>query len=319
MWQWQKLGPIFNPADHGIDWMNHYGQCPSTLVYDEFVRVFFCTRPPPDELNRTVSRCGFVDLARGDLTKILAVSPVPVLPLGGRGCFDEFGTYPVSVIRHGGEVRLYYGGVTRCESVKFDVAIGCAVSTDDGHSFTKMGTGPVLSSYLNEPFVISSPKIKYFNDNWHLFYISGTTWLDQSKSPEVVYKIRHAKSNDGIDWIRTGVNIIPDKIKHNESQASADVYYANDKYHMFFSYRHSVDFRNQAKGYRIGYAVSTDLIHWKRSDSRVGITVSDSGWDSEMIAYPHVFALDGQVYMLYQGNGFGIDGFGLARLEGELA
>ena len=46
------------------------------------------------------------------------------------------------------------------------------------------------------------------------------------------------------------------------------------------------------------------------------MTRSASGWDSEMVNYPNVFTVDGEVYMLYQGNGMGRTGFGLARLAG---
>jgi hypothetical protein len=38
------------------------------------------------------------------------------------------------------------------------------------------------------------------------------------------------------------------------------------------------------------------------------------GWDAQMANYPHVFALDDEVYMLYQGNEMGRTGMGLARL-----
>jgi hypothetical protein len=34
-----------------------------------------------------------------------------------------------------------------------------------------------------------------------------------------------------------------------------------------------------------------------------------------MQCYPHVFQLDGAVYMLYNGNEFGRAGFGMAILE----
>jgi hypothetical protein len=50
------------------------------------------------------------------------------------------------------------------------------------------------------------------------------------------------------------------------------------------------------------------------------IATSDDpkAFDSEMIAYPHVFELDGKTYMMYLGNSVGRYGFGLAELEGEL-
>ena len=56
----------------------------------------------------------------------------------------------------------------------------------------------------------------------------------------------------------------------------------------------------------------------RREDEKVGIDVSHDGWDSNMISYPHVFELDGEIIMLYLGNEFGRNGFGLAKLEGEL-
>ena len=43
--------------------------------------------------------------------------------------------------------------------------------------------------------------------------------------------------------------------------------------------------------------------------------VSEEGWDSEMLAYPHVFEIDNSIYMLYLGNQVGRHGFGLAKLE----
>jgi predicted GH43/DUF377 family glycosyl hydrolase len=88
---------------------------------------------------------------------------------------------------------------------------------------------------------------------------------------------------------------------------------------MFFCYRYSTHFRSKQKGYRIGYASSTDLINWKRDDSKAGIDVSQDGWDSEMISYPHVFELDSRIYMAYLGNQVGRFGFGLAVLTGELS
>ena len=60
---------------------------------------------------------------------MLALAEQPILPLGGLGCFDEFGTYPVSVMADGKLdcMRAYYAGWTRCESVPFDTAIGMAL------------------------------------------------------------------------------------------------------------------------------------------------------------------------------------------------
>ena len=68
-------------------------------------------------------------------------------------------------------------------------------------------------------------------------------------------------------------------------------------------------------GYRIGYAESDDGIKWERMDDIAGLDVSPIGWDSEMVAYPYVFKHRGKKYMLYNGNGYGRTGFGLAVWE----
>lgn len=312
---WKKKGRVFDPTELKTPgWMNEFAQAPSVLVFDDFVRVYFSCRPKPDPAGQYVSYSGFVDLDRGDLFRIRRISEQPILPLGELGTFDEFGTYPVSVIRDNGGYLAYYGGWTRCASVPFNVAIGVARSRD-GEIFEKMGNGPVLSYSMHEPFILSGPKIRRFGDKLHLFYIAGRKWVMDSGKPEPVYKIRSAVSDDGIRWTKLNKDLVPDKVEADEAQASPDVIFLNGLYHMFFCYRYSTSYRGKEKGYRIGYAFSKDLENWTRDDSKVGIDISPEGWDSEMISYPHVFELDGKINMFYLGNQVGKYGFGLAELE----
>jgi len=321
MFKWEKLGKIFDPTEFkNIPWMHEFAQAPSCLIFDDFVRVYFSCRPKPDATGQYVSRCAYIDLSRGNLFRILRVSPKPILELGELGTFDEFGTYPVSVIRDGKDVHAYYGGWTRCESVPFNVAIGYAVSKDGGETFKKIGTGPILSYSPDEPFILSGPKVRRYGNTWYLWYIAGRSWKIANGKPEPIYKIRMASSMDGINWTKLHKDIIPDRLGEDEAQASPDVIFARGKYHMFFCYRQASDFRrNKDRSYRIGYAFSDDLMNWTRDDLLVGIDVSENGWDSEMLAYPHVLELDGTVYLLYLGNQVGRYGFGAARLDGVLA
>jgi predicted GH43/DUF377 family glycosyl hydrolase len=253
---------------------------------------------------------------------VLRVAEQPILALGELGEFDEFGTYPVSVAREGAhsgnEVRAYYAGWTRCESVPFNVAIGMATSVDGGATFTKAGPGPVLSYTQDEPFVLSGPKVRRFGGQWQLFYIAGRKWKLVEGRAEPVYKIRMATSSDGIHWTKHNRDLIESRVEEDEAQASPDVIYANGKYHMFFCYRYSSHYRGKEFGYRIGYASSPDMFNWTRDDARAGLDVSPSGWDEEMVSYPHVFELDGRIYMAYLGNQVGRHGFGLAVLDGAL-
>lgn len=315
------MGRVFNPVEitNRPNWMFEYAQAPCVLKFDDFIRVYFSCRPPRDSHGQCVSYSAWIDLDRKNLFNIVNRATLPIMELGEKGCFDEFGIYPISVLRDTNRIILYYTGHTRCESVPFDTAIGIAISNDDGKTFLRMGRGPVLSHSLDEPFVISGPKIRKFNDLYHLFYIAGKNWIEKNGQKEIVYKIRLAISEDGIQWVKVNRNIIEDKLGLNEVQASPDVFFWKGKYHMFFCYMLTPDFRsNKELSYRIGYASSKNLMNWTRDDTKAGITVSTDGFDNEMIAYPHVFELDGKIFMLYLGNEVGRYGFGLAELEGQL-
>ena len=323
MFKWKKRGLIFDIISYKDrpEWMFNFAQGQNVLEFDNFLRVYFCCREKPNTNGQTVSRVAYVDLDKNDLSHILKISNKPVLELGGLGEFDEFGTYPFSVIRDNNKIYGYYGGVTRCESIPFNTAIGCCVSNDNGESFKKIGKGPVLSYSLYEPFNIGSPKIRKFNDKWFLTYVSGVKWVQGDTRPEVCYKLRLAVSQDGVNWEKYNKNIIEDKLGEDEAQACGDIIYKNGKYHMFFCYRKNLDFRkNPNNTYRIGYAFSNDMENWIRDDDRAGIDISsnNSDWDSEMVAYPNVFELNNKIYMLYLGNEVGKYGFGLAELEGDL-
>lgn len=316
IFQWQKLGKVFDPrAYSGRPWLACFAQAPATLIFDDVVRVYFSCRPQPDANGHFTSYSSWVDLDRTDLTRVVRVADAPVLPLGETGTFDEFGTYPISVIKTEDGVLAYYAGWTRCESVPFNVAIGAALSRDGGAHFEKLGQGPIIGYSPDEPFVMSGPKIRKFGETYYLFYIAGTKWVLHEGRPEPVYRIRMAMSDDGRNWVKHGHHLIDTVVEEDEAQASPDVHFHDGRYHMFFCYRYSTDYRGHARGYRIGYAHSADLRTWQRDDSLCGMHPSETGWDSEMVSYPHVFQVDGQTYMAYLGNEVGREGFGLARLE----
>jgi len=295
MFEWSKLGKIFNPVDvTGKQWLHEFSQAPATLVFDDFVRVYFSCRSQRDKDGQFVSYSAFVDLDRNNLFNLVGIADEPVFALGEKGCFDEFGTYPMSVIKKDNQIWAYYAGWTRCQSVPFNTAIGVAISHNDGQTFDKLGAGPILSYSLDEPFIISGPKIRKFKDQYYLFYICGKQWVEVNGNPEMSLKIRLATSSDGLIWHKHNKNLISEVNGANESQASPDVFYANGMYHMFFCNWNPDSFR-QTKTRRIGYAYSNDLFNWTRDDS-----------------------IDGSIYMLYLGNEVGRYGFGLARLEGEL-
>jgi len=316
MLKWKKLGNIFDPADHDTaPWMHEYAQLPFPLEIDgNILRVYFATRPQKGNDLQYISRSGYVDLNKNNVNQILNISKEPILDLGGTGTFDEFGCMTSSFIRYRGEIFAYYTGWTRMQSVPYSMAIGMAKSEDGGTMFKKISEGPILGITYMEPYLLSGPIVKRINRKWHMWYLTGTKWVLYDRKFEPVYKIAHATSRNGIDWNRDGRSVIP-SIYEDECQVSFALFHFQDIWNVIFAYRRPVDFReNIINSYRLGYAWSTDLVNWQRDDSLSDLDVSQSGWDSEMLAYPQVCELNGRVLLFYCGNNFGFNGFGCAEL-----
>lgn len=313
---WNKQGKIFDPTDYKLMGNCHeFAQSPQALVLDDRIRIFFSTREK-DTTGKFLSHIAYVDFDKR-MQQVLDVSNHEVIALGGLGTFDEHGIFPLSPVRDGERVLAYTTGWNRKVSVSVDTSIGLAISHDDGRTFKKYGAGPVMTASLHEPFLVADAIVYIINGTYHMWYIYGCRWIkfNADSPPDRVYKIAYATSNDGINWIRDGKQIIQDRIDENECQALPTVFAHNGKYHMYFCYRHAFGFRNNSShAYRIGYAWSDDMINWHRDDSLAGIDVSPSGWDSQMQCYPHVFESEGTHYMLYNGNEFGRHGFGMATL-----
>lgn len=314
---WKKLGKIFDPTEHVLpNRCVEYAQSPQTLILPDRVRVYFSTRER-DSVGKFLSHVAYADFSR-DMTRLLGVSDHTVLPLGGLGCFDEHGIFPINVLRDGDRVLAYTTGWNRKVSVSVDASIGLAISHDGGQTFKQYGAGPIMASSLHEPFLVGDAFVQRYGETFHMWYIYGTRWqkFSETAPPDRVYKIAHATSTDGINWLRDGKFIISDRLNADECQALPTVICLNGVYHMYFCYRQAHGFRtDSSRAYRIGYAYSSDLEHWVRDDSLAGIDVSADGWDAQMQCYPHIFECDGRVYLIYNGNEFGRYGFGLAVME----
>jgi hypothetical protein len=315
--KWKKLGRIFDPTKYALANNCHeYAQSPQTLMFDDFVRIYFSTREK-DKTGKYLSHISFVDMDK-QFQAIIHVSASTVIELGGLGCFDEHGIFPLNIMRDEEKIFGYIGGWSRRKSVSVETSIGLAKSYDNGITFTRIGNGPVLTSSVNEPFLVGDPFVAKFANVYHMWYIFGVQWVKQPIIGRVerVYKIGHAISEDGILWVKTGGQVIEDKLNSEECQALPTIIKIKNKYHMYFCYRQAFDFRkNKDNAYRIGYAYSDTLENWSRDDDNAGISVTMGDWDSDMLCYPHVFHCEDKIYMLYNGNEFGRFGFGLAVLE----
>lgn len=316
--KWKKLGQIFEfeKTTFKNRFISH-AQSPQALVFDNFIRIYFSTRKS-DAKGKFVSHVQFVDMSK-DFRTVLKTSQLEVITIGDLGCFNEHGIFPFNPLKVNDKIYGYTTGWTRRKSVDVDSGIGLSISTNNGITFEKLGDGPILTSSLKEPFLVCDGFVRKFGNKFYMFYIFGKKWCDGTSEhpPERVYKIGCAISDDGINWQKLNRQLIEDKIDENECQALPTVIKIDNRYHMYFCYRHMIGFRqDKEKGYRLGYAYSDDLINWTRDDNNAGITITEGAWDSDMMCYPHLFEMDKKVYLLYNGNEFGKYGFGAAILEG---
>jgi len=301
--RWRKLGRIYAPVELG-DWAVSHAALPIPLRLDTHRwRIYFSAR---DRRNRSHTGCFEIDLRRP--ATVLRQGAQPVLRPGGLGTFDEAGAMGSWILAYEDRLLLYYIGWNLGVTVPFRNAIGLAESRDGGDSFAKIGPGPLLDRSLEDPFFTASPCVLVEEGRWRLWYLSCVGWEPRPEGPLHRYLIKHAESADGLDWRRGPVCI--DFAAPGESALSRPcVLRSGGRYRMWYSRR--------GPSYRIGYAESSDGLSWQRLDEQVGIDVSPAGWDSEMVAYAHVFDAEGSRYMLYNGNGYGATGIGLAVLEAD--
>lgn len=291
--------------------MQTHNQNPCALVMEDRIRVYFTCRPGPDARGYFNSVISFVEIDRDDPQKVLLVHDRPLLAAGGLGAFDQFGTMPGAVLRVGDEVWMYYVGWMRCEGAPYSHAIGLAISNDGGVTFRRYADGPIIARTPGEPFLQNSPTVAIITGKFHMWYSSGIRWVIHDGRPESIYVLMQAVSDDGINWVREGVPCVTG-LTPDECQTNPSVLEMNGLCHLWFCHRWGTNFRNKEGGYRIGYATSVDMVHWQRQDSLSPLEPSESGWDSEMVCYPFVFPHRDELWMLYSGNHFGRDGFGLA-------
>lgn len=304
--KWKKLGNIFK-VNKNFGWMYSHASVPiaENLKNDKF-KIYFSTRNINNE-----SSVGYVIIDLKYPDKILEISDKPILTKGKPGTFDDSGVMGSCILNDGEKKYMYYIGWNLGITVPFRNAIGIALSEDGGKTFRKMFKGPILDRIKSEPYFTASSCVIKEDGIFKMWYLSCTDWVKINNKIVPRYHIKYAESHNAIDWNRKGIVAIDYRDEYEYAISVPRVIKENGKYKMWFSSRGS----KHTPTYRIRYAESEDGINWIRKDEKVGIDVSKDGWDSEMICYPFVFDHKGKRYMLYNGNGYGKTGFGLAILE----
>lgn len=298
--RWKRLGRLFSPGGQH-PWMASHASNPTAEVLASgLVRIYFSVR---DAQNRSHITAAIFELQPKPV--LVDLDSAPLIAPGAAGLFDDSGASMGCLARAGSELYLYYLGWNLGVTVPWRNSIGLAISTDNGRTFTKASPAPVLDRSHTDPFSLSYPWVLREAGGWRMWYGSNLRWGPVQSDMDHVLK--YAESDDGRNWRRDGRIALPLSAPGEYALARPCVVRDPGVYRMWFTHR--------GPNYRLGYAESADGMSWRRDDASHTLDVADSGWDSEMVTYPCVFDCGGARYLLYNGNRYGKDGFGLAILE----
>lgn len=307
--RWVKRGIVYCP-DGQMPWARSHAMVPTPFrLNDDVIRVFVTFLD-----GAGIGRPGYVDVAAADPLRVLAVSTQPLLEDGQPGTFDENGLLACSVVRAAdGRLYLYYAGFETGTRIRYRLLSGLAISEDDGLTFTRYRPTPILERSPSELFIRGGPFCLYEPPLYRLWYAGGSQWTDLNGKMMPVYAIRYLESPNGFDWAESGeVQIdITDPDEHGFGRPFV-IRWPGGGYRMFYSVR-----RRSYANYRLGYAESTDGRKWTRMDGYLNLDVTPGSFDSEAIMYAAPILIGERLYLFYNGNEFGREGFALAELEVE--
>jgi predicted GH43/DUF377 family glycosyl hydrolase len=306
--KWKKLGQIFCANKHS-EWMYSHAMIPiAEQIDNSLYRIYFSCR---DKNNR--GHGAYLEVDMRNPTQIIRIHEKPILEPGQLGCFDDSGALPNSIVIVGKRKLLYYTGINLGITVKIRNSIGLAEWNETKQCFDRCFTGPIIDRTRDHPHFVATPEVLYDEGLFRAWFTACVGWKSSPEGPKHFYHLEYAESKDGMTWERDGTVAIDFCDEFEYALGVPRVIRGKNDYKMWFCSRAT----QNCDTYRIRYAVSSDGIQWERQDEHVGIDVSPSGWDSQMICYPFIFNHQGERYMLYNGNDYGKTGFGIAVLVNE--
>ncbi len=302
--KWKKIGNLYCPKP-GEKYT--HAMFPEVQITNEEkgeVRIFYTHR---DETNYGFPT--YLDaIIDGEQFHIAYNHHEPIMAKADIGNFDDSGVNVTSIIKVHDKLHFYYYGWNLGVTVPFRNSIGVAEVDHASKDFSlkRIFPGPIIDRETNFPGLCATPCVIKVGEIYRMYFTQGNPWILKDGKPHVACRIAYAESADGLTWKRSEIAAV-DNLPSDHVVTTPFVMFDNGLYKMWYSYR--------GLKYRIGYAESIDGKNFERKDSEVGISVSESDWDSEMVCYPKVFDLKGVRYMIYCGNNYAYTGFGLAILE----
>jgi hypothetical protein len=301
---WTRLGQVYAP-DGTKAWARSHAALPVPVqIGSDIFRFFFSTRDAEQR-----SHVSWADIHLAEAPRVLREAVEPILVPGEDGAFDDSGIGAGCLTDAGDGLRLYYSGWNLGVRAPWRNAIGFAQARTPFDRFERFSPGPILDRSPEDPYTLSYPWVLRLGpDDWWMWY--GSNLTAHATSGDMKHVIKAARSCDGVNWRRDGATVVGFATPDEYAIARPTVVQLGDRLLMCFACR--------GERYRIGAAWSTDGRTWARIDSIMGLDPTISGWDSDMTCYPALFCHRDRLWLAYNGNKYGLTGFGLAVWEGPL-
>jgi hypothetical protein len=305
---WQKIGLIPFSKDY-FPWASSHLMVPTPLALNSHtIRLYVSCLD-----SHGLSRPGFLDIDVGDPFTIINASEQPLLGLGKPGTFDDNGVLVCSVVRHpDGRFFMYYVGFELGTKIRYRLLTGLAISDDGGISFKRFSDTPILERSDQELYFRCGPWCIFDNDRFKMWYVAGSDWQTINGKEMPVYEVKYIESSDGINWPNEGKTLVR-ITDHDEHGFGRPVLYCPPDHK--FKYLHYSVRSISRMAYHLGVARSTNSQDWERIDDSLSLTISEHSFDSDAIMYSAPIHLNGTDLLFYNGNEFGREGIGVARLN----
>ena len=297
---------VFNPQDY-LDIGFTHAQVPTPYVMDDRIRVFISGRV--DKISHVFS----LDISPPPDFEIISINKDPVfLPNKNIGTFDDEGVMPSCFIRGpGDDIYFFYSGWNSRNTIPYHNSTGIAKYEEQSNTISRLYDGPVLERNYLHPYLAVTPCVWTEGGKYKTLYVSGLSWKYGTDRYEPIYVIKEAISNNLLDWERSINQAVPSFFE-NECFANPTVHGAGDNQLIMFCSRNAFDFRNDPNNsYKLGVArrrgedIVREPINWIGAPSLVEV---------QMQCYPSFIEWDGKLYVIYNGNSFGLTGFGIAEV-----
>lgn len=211
----------------------------------------------------------------------------PVIDLGEEGSWNDVHVSDPAVIFDGEVYHMWFAGDNGSQR-----GIGYARSVDGVHWEMYPGN-PVLTDGIGDVWDgewVSQPTVVRHGDLYHMWY----TGYNGEHT-----RIGYAVSADGIHWSKSSANPVldlgPAGSWDSEGVSNPTVIVKDELFHMWYAGYDGVKVR-------IGYAISSDGIHWNKHSSNPVLEPGPDGeWDDAGVSCPSVIYAGEAYRMWYAG------------------